>query len=331
MNPNTKSSKGSFDKSGFDSNRLAIVFSPSDQVNNDIFNHIGYTELDSWIGDPEYEFNEGYSELNRFGFEYFKKYQQRYDINTLIRLLSLYDYTFFEQIKQLVPARSNLIAGILIEDDLLHRNKVILTKRPSITNPEYDFIPPILQPSGSSVYLTYEVTSSIKPELIGRRSYITGSIIQTFNVSGSSCHHTSSKDGKKTTIILYDPYTGSQSTTCSYIDNYVNNCCYKKVIFHYSSSGTFSNSYERNWYTAVSKSYGWYYSRSLECTSYQYSEECGAIENRYRYAGSKLVGPGININSDFTIDKGPVITTWEVNPNTLRVDDSPLGGRLIVE
>jgi hypothetical protein len=77
-------------------------------------------------------------------------------------------------------------------------------------------------------------------------------------------------------------------------------------------------------------SYGWYYSRSLECTSYQYSEECGAVENRSRFAGTKLEGPGININSDQTIDKGPVIEVWEVNPNSILVNDSPLGGRLTI-
>jgi hypothetical protein len=78
-------------------------------------------------------------------------------------------------------------------------------------------------------------------------------------------------------------------------------------------------------------SYGWYYSRSLECTSYQYSEECGAVENRSRFAGTKLEGPGINIDSPYTIDKGPVISVWEVNPNSLIVGESPNGGRLIVE
>ena len=331
LSPNARSTKNAFDLAGFDSNRLAVVFAPSDQVNNDIFNHIGYSELDSWIADPEYEFDDEYTELLRFSNEYFKKYQRRYDINALIRLLALYDYTFFEQIKQLVPGRADLITGILIEDDFLHKNKVWLTKRPVVSNPQYEGVPPIVPPSASALYLTYDTSASLKPQVEARYKYITGSIDRPLFLSGSNLHHTSSRGGYKCNIPAIDPYTGSFSETQSYIDKRRLNCCYKKVIYHYSSSGNFSSRYERDWYTAVSMSYNWYYSRSLDCTSYQYSEECNVVENRWRFGGTKLSGPGININSDNTVDKGPVITVWEVNPNSLRIEDSPLGGRLIVE
>ncbi len=330
LNPSTKVSKGSFDKKGFDSNRLAVVFAPSDQVNNEIFNHTGYAELDSWIGDPEYEFDEGYHELRRFSHEYFRKYQQRYDVNALIRLLALYDYTFFEQIKQLVPGRSDLIAGVLLEGDFLSTPKVRVTKRPVIENLGHETSASIDRTlTGENLY--YETSASAAPRAEARYKYVTGSLKQKIWMTGSSCHQTSSKGGYKADIpVIPNPYSGSQCPTQSYIDKYRLNCCYKKVIYHYSSSGTFQNRYEQDWYTAVSMSYGWYYSRSLECTSYQYSEECGAVENRSRFAGTKLEGPGININSDQTIDKGPVIEVWEVNPNSILVNDSPLGGRLTI-
>jgi len=332
LNPSTKVSKGSFDKSGFDSNRLAVVFAPSDQVNNEIYNHMGYTELDSWIGDPEYEFDEGYSELRRFRDEYFKKYQSRYDINSLIRLLALYDYTFFSQIEQLVPGRADLIAGILIEGDYLSTPKVRITKRPVVENLGYDAIFDGLTPSQSGEYPTFETSVSASPRLDSKYKYLTGSIKQPFFMTGSSCHNTSSRGGYKTDIpVIRYAYSGSQEVTQSYIDKYKLNCCYQKVIYHYSSSGTYATEYEKQWRTAVSMSYNWHYSRSLECTSYQYSEECAAIENRSRFGGTKLEGPGINIDSPYTIDKGPVVSIWEVNPNTLMVGDSPLGGRLVVE
>lgn len=330
LSPTARSEKGAFDRAGFDSNRLAIVFAPSDQVNNDIYNHSGYFELDSWIGDPEYEFNEGYSELNRFSNQYFKKYQSRYDINALIRLLALYDYTFFEQVKQLIPGRADAILGILIENDALHLNKVVITKRPEITNPQYEATVPGLSPSYSGEYPTYEGTASLKPLVEARYKYITGSIKDPLIVTGSSLFHTSSKGYPNGIIDCYPTrYSGSQVETCSYIDGRKLNCCYKKVIYHYSSSGQFQSQYERQWYTAVSMSYNWYYSRSLECTSYQYQESC-AVENRSRFGGSRLEGPGININSRYTVDGGPVVTVWEINPNVIEVGNSPLGGRLIV-
>lgn len=330
LSPTARSEKGAFDRSGFDSNRLAIVFAPGDQVNNDIFNHSGYFELDNWIGDPSYEFEEGYSELNRFNNQYFKKYQSRYDINALIRLLALYDYTFFEQVKQLIPGRADAILGILIENDALHQSKVIITKRPEISNPQYEQTIPGLSPSYSGEYPTYEGTASLKPIVESRYKYITGSIKDPLTVTGSSLFHTSSKGYPNGLIDCYPTrYSGSQAPTQSYIDGRKLNCCYSKVIYHYSSSGTFRSEYERQWYTAVSMSYNWYYSRSLECTSYQYQESC-AVENRSRFGGSRLEGPGININSPSTIDGGPVVTVWEVNPNSLIAEESPIGGRLVV-
>ena len=72
-----------------------------------------------------------------------------------------------------------------------------------------------------------------------------------------------------------------------------------------------------------------YYSRSLECTSYQINE-CSS-ENNKRYRGSKLEGTDFNINSPNTIDGGPVITITEVNPNQLKVFENPAKGNLKVE
>lgn len=330
LSPTARSEKSAFDKSGFDTNRLAIVFAPSDQVNNDVFNHAGSVNLDQWIGDPQYEFEEGYSELNRFSHEYFKKYQQRYDINALIRLLALYDYTFFEQIKQLIPGRADAILGVLIEPDVLHQSKVIVTKRPAITNPTYDMNVSGLTPSQSGDYPTFEGSASIKPITEARYKYITGSLKRQVCFSGSSLFHTSSK-GYPNGLIDTVPtrYSGSQAPTQSYIDKRRLNCCYSKVNYHYSASGQFQNKYEKQWYTAVSMSYNWYYSRSLECTSYQYAEGC-SLENRSRFGGTKLEGPGINLPSPNTIDGGPVVTVWEVSPTVLSVTDSPLGGRLTV-
>ena len=349
LSPTAKVEKGAFDKSGFDSNRLAIVFAPNDHVNFDIYNHTGFAELDDWIGDPEYEYREDYSELNRFNYQYFQKYNQNNDINALIRILALYDYTFFEQVRQLVPARADLIDGILIESDVLHRSKVKLANKPSITNPQYDFGLGY-NITGSAQYLTFETSASIEPDVEMdylyftssiqhefdvemEYNYITGSFQRPYIISSSVLNFlgTSSRDQLGTVIDLpVNRYSGSQSETQSYIDKYKQNCCYKKVIYHYSSSGTFSTQYERQFYTAVSMSYNWYYSRSLECTSYQYQEGC-AVENRHRFLGSKLEGAGINIDSSNTLDGGPVVSIWITNPNVLKVGDSPLGGNLIVE
>ncbi len=347
LNPTNPSTKGSFDNAGFDSNKLAIVFAPNDHVNADIYNHTGFAELDDYIGDPEFEFGSSYDELKRFSHQYFQKYAQSNNTNALINILAFYDFTFFQQLKQLVPARADLIDGVLIENDILHRSKVQLTKRPVVTNPQWDTS---LQYniSQSAFYQNLEASASAFHDLEMEYLYVTGSLNvehdlefeyvyktgsisyqPVFDSSVVNYFGTGSEQLGTNIMAVPAPYSGSQSVTQSYIDGRRLNCCYKKVIYHYSSSGTFRTKYERDWYTAVSKSYGWHYSRSLECTSYQYQESC-AVENRHRFGGTKISSPGINIPSDDTIDKGPVVTVWRTNSATITVNDNPLGGNLKV-
>jgi len=331
LSPVSRAEKSAFDKAGFDSNRLAIVFAPNDHVNNEIYNHTGYAELDSWIGDPEYQFKEGYDELKRFRHEYFQKYAKNNDINALIRILALYDYTFFEQIKQLVPGRADLISGILIEDPLLHRNKVIIAKRPTIENPQWETSIPNQIPTSSGEYLDLQASASINLTLQSRYLYTTGSIKNPTVITGSIWSHfgTNSTSSLSGLLDIVNEYSGSQGETQSYYENPTTNCCYKKVIYHYSSSGQYGSYYLKQWYTAVSMSYGMYYSRSLDCGNYQ-NNECFA-SNNHRFRGSKLEGPDFNINSPNTIDGGPVVTVWITTPETLQVGNNVIEGNLIVK
>ena len=72
LSPTGRGEKSQFDQASNDTNRLAIVYSMADQVNRDIYNHMGFDALDQWIGDPEFECATEYSELKRFSNEYFK-------------------------------------------------------------------------------------------------------------------------------------------------------------------------------------------------------------------------------------------------------------------
>lgn len=350
LSPNSRSEIGAYDREGHDSNRLAVVFAPSDHVDFDIFNHTGFAELDDYIGDPQWEWENEYPELKWFQGQYQKKYKNQYKINDLIKILSLYDYTFFEQVKQLIPAKADALLGILIESDVISRPKVQITKRPSLENLGHEVQITSSVPSSSGENLTYETTASKVVDVRATYTYHTGSFAPIIFTSASYAYHTGSitniilasgscgshfNSGSRdylgnTVDIIRNKFSGSQCETQSYVDNYRLNCCYKKVIYHYSASGTFLTEYERQWRAAVSQSYGLHYSRSLQCTSYQYQEEC-AVENRSRFGGTKLVGADINVNSVYTIDGGPVVTVWESNPNTLKNSDSPLGGNLIVE
>jgi hypothetical protein len=351
LSPSSRSERSQFDFAPVDTNRLAIVFSMADQVNRDIFNQFGFDELDHWIGDPEYEFESEYSELKRFANNYFKKYTQKNDINAFIRLLSLYDYTFFEQIKQLIPARADLITGILVEPNILERSKVQLSKRPTVDNPQWDKTIEIAERPPIGEYVTFEgsassdidvdidysyVSSSIiyEVEPTIKYTYFTGSISDPVGFDITSIHHLDSshqRTGIVGTIDVYpNRFSGSQCSTQSYVDKqHIGRCGYYCVIYHYSASGEFSTRYLRQWYTAVSKSYGWYYSRSLKECGYQI-DECGS-RNNSRFVGSKLTGADFNVDSPETVDGGPVVTIIESNPNNIFIKNSSNDGNLEVD
>lgn len=351
LSPLVRSEKSLYDKAPVDTGRLAIVFSLSDQVNRDIYNQFGFGELDDYIADPAIEFEDTYQSLRGFSDEYWKKYQTSIDANAFIRILSVYDYTFFEQIKQLAPGRADLIAGILIEPDLLQRSKVRITKRPTIEEPFYDkaITRPDNQVGDAPFYETsasvdididfencyYTASIDYNREVEWENEYYTASIDFPYDISGSLCHHFEIADQNTgfcgTIDVIRNRYSGSCGETGSFVcEPYIrSNCRYFRVIYHYSASGNFPNRYLKQWYTAVSMSYKMYYSRSLTPTNYQI-DEC-STQNNSRYRGSKLSGADFNVDSPDTIDGGPVISIFEVNPNILYTGKGTENGNISVE
>jgi hypothetical protein len=264
LSPSSRSERSEFDLASNDTNRLAIVYSLADQVNRDIYNHMGFDELDQWIADPDLECANEYSELKRFSNEYFKKYEQKNDINAFIRILSVYDYSFFEQIRQLVPGRADLIAGILIEPNILERSKVCISKRPTVENPQWDKTIKVVEKDPSGEYPTYESSASISPDFdMYRETYVTASITSTEDFDFEYCYLTGSipdpaefemdsihhqdiihqKTGLCGVVDVYpNRYSGSGAVTQSYIDNpRISNCRYKKKVCYYSEWTGFTN------------------------------------------------------------------------------------------
>ena len=352
LSPTGRAERSSFDLRPIDTNRLAIVFSLADQVNRDIFNQFGFDELDDWIADPDLQCEWEYAELKRFSAEYYKKYEQRNDINAFIRILSVYDYSFFEQIRQLVPGRADLIAGILIEPNILERSKICIAKRPTVENPQWDQTIKIVERPPQGEYPVYETSMSAEldvdfeycyltasldyeQEITYDYCYLTASIEDPFEISGSSIHHQDiihQRTGICGVVDVYpNRYSGSQCVTQSIIDQprKHHDCKYYCVEFHYSASGVFDTRYIRQWYTAVSKSYGMYYSRSLKPCGYQI-DECGT-RNNSRFRGSKMSSPDFNVDSPDTVDGGPVVTIIESNPNSIFIKGDGEDGNLFVE
>jgi hypothetical protein len=138
LSPVNTGERSSYDYAPIDNNKLGLFYSHADQINKDIFDQFGDGELDEFMGDPQDEFETEYKTLRHISDKYWQKYINRNDVNAYIRIFSQFDFSLFSQIKQLIPLRANLAAGVLVEPHALERAKVQITKRPQVENPQYD-------------------------------------------------------------------------------------------------------------------------------------------------------------------------------------------------
>lgn len=110
-----------------DSNLLGVYFSPIDVINDDILKFFGNINISDIIGAPTNVYDSQYKELKTFIKNYFKYGSLRFDNIFYINLVKAYfDKSIFKQIEKLVPAKTKLISGLLIEPHILERSKVQL-------------------------------------------------------------------------------------------------------------------------------------------------------------------------------------------------------------
>lgn len=128
LDPNYSSEVSKFDKFSVDSNKLMVAFSPQSVINEDIYEAIGYTSIDDYFGEYSNIDKDEYPRLKWFAREYWQKYPNKNDFTAYIRLVSQFDFSVFDQIRQTLPARVNEILGIVVEPNILERSKVRLLK-----------------------------------------------------------------------------------------------------------------------------------------------------------------------------------------------------------
>jgi hypothetical protein len=137
LSTDVRNEVSSQDFAPIDSNKLGVYFSPVDVVNEDIVYSIADLNMDDLIGDPRDEFKYSYRTLGNLQREYFKRYERSNDFFDYLRILKFYDASVFTQVRQLLPARANSTLGVLIEPNILERNKEVLGKQPVFDNRMY--------------------------------------------------------------------------------------------------------------------------------------------------------------------------------------------------
>ena len=107
-----------------DLNIVEVAISPQDSINADIIDQLGSFNIDEYIGDPRLASSGSYPALTDLRNFYFKKYSNKENIFDLIKLLSYFDNSLFKMIKDFVPAKANLSTGLVINTNILERNKI---------------------------------------------------------------------------------------------------------------------------------------------------------------------------------------------------------------
>ncbi len=106
-------------------NQVEVVLSPTNQINDDIINSIGYLNIGEYIGDPRQNASgsTNYPDLDALRDDYFLKYTSNYDWNDFIRLIKFFDNSLWKTIKDFIPAKVSAATGISIKQHLLERQK----------------------------------------------------------------------------------------------------------------------------------------------------------------------------------------------------------------
>jgi len=107
-----------------DSNLLGLFIDPQDSKNKDMSRYIGSTGVIDIIGDPEDIYRDRYPNLKNKNSEYHAFGNKKTLFNELITVYKFFfDKSVFSAIKNTIPARANIVAGVVVEPTLLERPK----------------------------------------------------------------------------------------------------------------------------------------------------------------------------------------------------------------
>jgi len=325
-----------YDQAPLDSHRLGVYFSPQTMINDDIIAHLGYTELDSYIGDPGDVEDNDYPLLKRVAQNYWRKYVDKNDMNSFIRIFTMFDLSFFQQLQQILPARAEKLTGILIQPNLLERNKQhilptvtreyqdLYFELSSITNSIYAetsyLSASISIDSNSTATGSFEIeyTGSLSIDIISNNdnpiiSAISGGIGSYVDVLAEAAdslvfYLTGSTDSRYESFkYSYDYLYKSGSTYITGSSPYWKN---EPILYAITSSvvSEFLTKIE----TFISGGIKYETTSSSTVTDFKPA----GLSNLF-YNGCKMTSPGFNVPSPDTYQGKPVVEIIDVNPNQI--------------
>ena len=305
----TRAERSQFDKAPLDSKRVGIYFSPQTMIDEDIIAQLGFAQLDQYIGDPSNTKSDSYPELERVARQYWKKYQTKNDINAYINMFTLFDLSFFRQLDQLLPARADKLTGIVIQPNLLERNKDTILPTIQRFDSSLDSLLENVSPTASGEYRVYESTFST---YIASVNGIDDDQIQAYLTSSNSYDATPYSYN-------YLIHSGSGYITAS-TPYWLSSAEQPIIITNASSEFQFTSG------SVIYSTSSGYLGTTAEVQSYLPT----GVANQ-RYNGAKMTSPAFNVNSTQTVDGGPVVEWRSANPNQLIYSSNGTEGSFILQ
>ena len=161
-------------------NSLEVAFSPTDEVNDDIIQALGYGSIQEVIADPRFRSSSAdtYPGLDAIAKDYFKKYTNRNQIDYL-RLIKFFDDSLFKAIKNYVPARTSVSTGIVVKQNMLERNRYREPQVDIVTTQSYS---PTNNPlTAKNLELTGSITTHQLWDPALQKTYYSSSDVYTFS------------------------------------------------------------------------------------------------------------------------------------------------------
>ena len=305
----TRSERSQYDRAPLDSKRVGVYFSPQTMIDEDIIAQLGFAQLDQYIGDPGNTKSDSYPELERVARQYWKKYQAKNNINDYINMFTLFDLSFFKQLEQLLPARAEKLTGIIIQPNLLERNKDTILPTIQRFDSGLNSLLENIAPSSSGEYRVYEsIFSTYVATISGTdddqiQAYITAS--NPYDSTPYSYEYLIHSGSGY--ITASTPYWASSAEQPVIVTNALSEYQFASGSVTYSTSSGFVGTI-------------------AQVQSYIPT----GIANQ-RYNGAKMTSPAFNVNSTQTVDGGPVVEWSAANPNQLIYSSNGNDGSFVLQ
>jgi hypothetical protein len=233
-------------------------------------------------------------------------------------MFTLFDLSFFRQLEQLLPARTDKMVGLLIQPNILERSKDTIL--PVIEKSELLYTSSIENVSPTTVGDYFSYTSSLDGNILTLsgidddqwQAYITGGDA-SYNSTPYSYEYLL-RSGS-TWITASSPYWLSDALQPVYLNSVLSEYRFTSESTQYITSSTSIGYYGTGSYG--SSSYAFTSTNRFTGSFAQVQDYLPAGIDNQRYSGCKMSSPGFNINSTQTVDGGPVAEWSTANPNQL--------------